>query len=276
MKFTGERFIPGISGQIEIEHLNRYYFVINQIDLSDLVVLDLASGEGYGSDLLAKFSKKVIGIDISTEIIEHAKSKYIRSNLTFLVGDAVNIPLPDHSIDVFVSFETIEHHASHPEMMDEIKRVLKPKGILFISSPDKYYYSDLPQYKNEFHIKELYYEDFKSLIYRYFKNSIFFSQKIFVGSIITLDEDEFLYKKPLIVERNGTSYQFIPTYNIAIGTDSPDFFLKYQQILLKESDYFITKADLDKAVISVRNTRSFRIANIFLAPFRYLFKLLSL
>ena len=46
LPWTGERFIPGFPGQIELEHLNRYYFVNSQVDLKEKVVLDIASDEG--------------------------------------------------------------------------------------------------------------------------------------------------------------------------------------------------------------------------------------
>ena len=270
MKFTGERYLPEQSGQIEIEHLNRYYFALNQIDLADKIVLDLASGEGYGSSLLAQYSKHVTGIDISVEAIEYAKSKYIKNNLKFLVGDAINIPLEDHSIDVVVSFETLEHHDKHKEMIDEIKRVLKSEGILIMSSPDKYYYSDLPKYVNEFHVKELYYEEFKYLITSYFKKTYFFGQNIFIGSVITSDATESEYRKPLIVENNGNTFEFTPIYNVAIGTDSPIYYPKYQQVLYKGSDDFVTKEDINLAVKAVRNSKSYKIGNSIIAPFRLL------
>ncbi len=264
MNFSGERFIPGLSGHLQLEHLNRYYFVIKQIDLSNKIVLDLASGEGYGSDLLAYYSKQVIAVDISSETIKHAKSKYVKNNLTFLIGDAVNIPLSDHSIDVFVSFETIEHHDKHVEMLNEIKRVLKPDGILVMSSPDKYYYSDKPNYKNEFHIKELYYDDYKYLINSYFTRSIFYSQKIFVGSIIVLDENSQGYKKPLIVENDGKSYEFTPVYNIAIATDNNDYNPIYQAVLYKESDCILTNND----ILSILNSKTYKLGNFFIKPLR--------
>jgi SAM-dependent methyltransferase len=274
MKFTGERFIPGLPGQIQPEHLNRYYFVINQIDLTGLVVLDLASGEGYGSDLLAKYSKHVYGVDISLEAIAHSKSRYNKENLDFLIGDAIKIPLPGHSIDIVVSFETIEHHDKHNEMFSEIKRVLKPNGVLVMSSPDKYFYSDLPDYNNEFHIKELYYEDFKKLINGYFNKSFFFCQKIFVGSIITLDEGNQLYRKPLVVEKDGTSNDFTPVYNVAIGTDNLDFCTIYQQILYKETDYILTDNDINFAIQSVKKSRPYKLGILISSPYRFIKKIL--
>ena len=191
--------------------------------MCDKIVLDLASGEGYGSDLLANYAKQIFGVDIDVETITHAKSKYIRNNLTFLIGEASHIPLPDNSIDVFVSFETIEHHDKHIEMLNEVKRVLKPDGTLVMSSPDRYYYSDKPTYKNEFHVKELYYDEFKCLINSFFKRTFFYSQRIFVGSIIAFDGNMDRYRKPLVMEKYGPSYELTPVYNIVIGTDRNDF-----------------------------------------------------
>ena len=52
----------------------------------------------------------------------------------------------------FVSFETIEHHNLHNEMLEEIRRVLKPNGVMIMSSPDREFYSDKTDYKNKFHV----------------------------------------------------------------------------------------------------------------------------
>ena len=76
----------------------------------------------------------------------------------------LKIPLDDDSVDLVISFETIEHHDKHHEMMAEIRRVLAPEGILMLSSPDKKYYSDIPKFQNSYHIKELYFEEFKDLV----------------------------------------------------------------------------------------------------------------
>jgi 2-polyprenyl-3-methyl-5-hydroxy-6-metoxy-1,4-benzoquinol methylase len=64
--------------------------------------------------------------------------------------------LNNDSIDLLVIFDTIEHRDEHQAMMTEIKRVLRPEGILIISSPDKMEYSILPNYHNPFHVRELF------------------------------------------------------------------------------------------------------------------------
>ncbi len=112
-------------------------------------------------------------------------SKYIRSNLQFKQGAADSIPLPDASVDIVVSFETLEHHDKHEEMYSEIKRVLRKNGVLIISTPNKHFFSDTTSHRNEYHIKELYLNEFINLNNKYFRKTQFFSQKFALGSLIT-------------------------------------------------------------------------------------------
>ncbi|MDH5699723.1 MAG: class I SAM-dependent methyltransferase, partial [Nitrospirota bacterium] len=155
LPWTGERFVPGVIGDIELEHLHRYYLARELAIGKD--VLDIASGEGYGSALLAEVARTVVGVDASEEVIRYASERYQRSNVQFKHGVCRHIPLPDASVDLIVSFETIEHHDEHHEMMREFVRVLRPDGLVLISSPDKAEYSDRPQFANAFHVKELYF-----------------------------------------------------------------------------------------------------------------------
>lgn len=166
--WTGERLETFIKSRDAIEHLHRYSLALEYI--KGKVVVDIASGEGYGSNLMSKVANHVYGVDIDNAAIENAKNKYIKNNLEFLNGSADNIPIASNSVDVVVSFETIEHHDKHDEMMLEIKRILKEDGLLIMSSPDKKFYSDTRNYKNEFHVKELYKDEFNNLIAKYFNN----------------------------------------------------------------------------------------------------------
>jgi 2-polyprenyl-3-methyl-5-hydroxy-6-metoxy-1,4-benzoquinol methylase len=220
LEYTGERFIPEERGKIELEHVHRYIFA------SDLVkgktVLDIACGEGYGSDLLAGFASNVIGVDISNEAIIHAKEKYKKANLEYKQGSCDAIPLVDSSIDVVVSFETIEHHDKHEAMLSEIKRVLKPSGILIISSPEKHEHTDILGYNNPYHVKELYRHEFDNLISRYFKNMEYYGQRVIYGSaILKEDSPSFIHITDI---NNATSLKSSdlrqPLYIIAIATDS--------------------------------------------------------
>jgi ubiquinone/menaquinone biosynthesis C-methylase UbiE len=185
MKFTGERLTSQIAEYWAVEHLHRYALTFNHIDKK--TVVDIASGEGYGSYLMSKYAESVVGIDISDEAVYYAQNKYSAGNLKYVLGSAFKIPLDDNSVDVVVSFETIEHHDQHEEMMLEIKRILKNDGLLIISSPDRLNYSEIPEYANPFHVKELYFEEFRDLLVKHFTNNIFFRQKSVIGSLLVSD-----------------------------------------------------------------------------------------
>jgi glycosyltransferase involved in cell wall biosynthesis/ubiquinone/menaquinone biosynthesis C-methylase UbiE len=179
---SGERYLPSMHGTIELEHLHRYLFAKHYV--GGKRVLDIACGEGYGSSILSQSAAKVIGVDISQEAVAHATSKYPGSNLEFRYGSCQEIPLDEASVDVVISFETIEHHAEHDEMMSEIKRVLTPGGLLIMSCPDKLEYSDSTNYSNPFHVKELYKHEFKSLLEKNFKHQQLAGQRVLYGSAI--------------------------------------------------------------------------------------------
>jgi GT2 family glycosyltransferase/glycosyltransferase involved in cell wall biosynthesis/SAM-dependent methyltransferase len=184
MKFTGERFVPGEKGQIRFEHLHRYAWTLALARGKD--VLDIASGEGYGSAMLSAVAKSVIGVDVSAEAIEHARDQYSsRANLQFALGDAASIPLAVGSVDLVVSFETIEHHARHQEMICEIVRVLRPGGTLVISSPNRPVYSEKFRQRNEFHVRELDFDELDKLLRPHFAQIRYFGQRLTVGSVLT-------------------------------------------------------------------------------------------
>ena len=131
MKVTGERFMPDYPGDWSPEHYHRYFLARELVEGKR--VLDIASGEGYGSAILAQLAKHVTGVDISQKAVDAARDKYKKDNLDYVCGSVTAIPLPDHSVDMVVSFETIEHLTEQTEMLAEIRRVLIPEGILVIS-----------------------------------------------------------------------------------------------------------------------------------------------
>lgn len=219
LEATGERFLPGeMQGSIVLEHLHRYIFACQLVQ--DKVVLDIASGEGYGSFYLAKFARRVIGVDIAEEAVDHAKVKYIRANLAYQTGSCTAIPLADGAVDVIVSFETIEHHAEHEAMMRELKRVLRPGGLVVISSPDKLEYSDKPSFKNPYHVKELYFNEFQSLIEAHFMNSQFYGQRVLLGStLLNQNDPQNIIFYQLDSELDPEPSMPMPLYWVAIASD---------------------------------------------------------
>lgn len=171
MKFTGERFIPDseLGHEIEIEHFQRYYSIKDLV--KNKIVIDAACGDGYGSFIMSEEAAKVYGIDISEEAIKSASLKYKRKNLSFINASIEKLPFDDNSVDIIVSFETIEHVDSNLQnkFLKEVRRVLKEDGIIVISTPDKKVYSDKYNYTNKFHVNEFYKEEFIKFLNKEFK-----------------------------------------------------------------------------------------------------------
>ncbi|HEY9404463.1 MAG TPA: methyltransferase domain-containing protein [Pyrinomonadaceae bacterium] len=188
MEYTGERFMPHLSGEIKYEHLHRYVLAQELVRGKD--VLDIACGEGYGAALMSATARTVVGVDIDAAVVEHARRKYApHKNLLFRDGSCASIPLPDGSVDVVTSFETIEHHDKHQEMMREIRRVLRPEGVLIISSPNRPVYTELYGSSNPFHVKELDYHEFTDLLKEHFRHVNVYGQKLEAGSFVFPVED---------------------------------------------------------------------------------------
>jgi ubiquinone/menaquinone biosynthesis C-methylase UbiE len=183
LEFDGERFIPGVRGGIWIEHWHRYHFAAPCV--AGRRVLDVACGEGYGSALLARHAASVVGVDVAAAAVEHASRTYgAAANLRFLEGSCTALPLPDASIDVAVSFETVEHIEGQEAFVDELARVLVPGGLLLLSCPNKAEYSDRRHFTNEFHVKELYRAELEALLSRRFPHLAWFGQKPTFFSVI--------------------------------------------------------------------------------------------
>ncbi|MFG1416763.1 glycosyltransferase [Xanthobacter sp. V0B-10] len=182
LDWTGERMILGISGQVEVEHLHRY-FLARQM-CRGLDVLDVASGEGYGSALLSQAARSVVGVEVDPAAVEHARSAYAAANLRFEQGRAQAIPLDDQSVDCVVSFETIEHFYEQEQFLSEIRRVLRPGGFLLMSSPNRDIYSPFGLVPNPHHVRELTHDEFAALLNANFRQVRLFGQRPLIGSII--------------------------------------------------------------------------------------------
>lgn len=269
-KSTGERLEFFDFSDVTVEHLHRYAIANDFVE--GKVILDIASGEGYGSYILSNKALEVIGVDIDIESVQNAKEKYLKDNLRFIVGNADNIPVESNSIDIVVSFETIEHHDKHEEMFLEIKRVLKDDGILIMSSPDKKYYSDLTGQYNPFHVKELYFKEFKELVNKsfqftkyYYQNSFNFNS--FISSFESINKFKVFYG-----DEHGLKDESIePLYNIVIASEVDDYsicdsFFNGTQITKRANDRFeqIIKSNL---TLEWKKSNTFKIGNFIIFPF---------
>lgn len=219
LEFTGERFTPECVREMAYEHWHRYAFAACLV--ADRVVLDAACGEGYGSHLLSASARHVTGIDIDPEAVEHARKRYGSDRLAFECASCLALPLADDSVDVVVSFETLEHLAEHDELMVEFRRVLKPEGFLLMSSPDRKTYSDETGYKNPFHVRELYRDEFEQLLRAHFPAFSLYGQKLlFVSALWSLDGQGRAQWLSDQTERTTTEPAWPPLYYIAAAAAS--------------------------------------------------------
>lgn len=276
--WTGERYLPFVRGDIELEHLHRYAFARDLATQKE--VLDIACGEGYGSYLLAGVAKRVVGVDVSAEAIRHGQSRYAIDNLEFRQGECSRIPLEDSSVDMVVSFETIEHHDQHEVMLAEIKRVLRPDGMLVMSTPERELLHRVNEQRNEFHVKELSLPEFSRLLARHFRNTAMFGHRVRHGSLmapiaITQGAEGFCFysgnadsiaatfhgPEPLFLVALASQVDLpVPTVSFFDGTDY--FHLKAaadQRVLTAQRDALAADVARIKATVSWRVTKPLRL-----------------
>ncbi len=278
MNNTGERQHSETIDRYAIEHLHRYAFAMQYIQGKDII--DIASGEGYGANLMCSVAKSVIGVDISEEAVRFANTKYKTPNVSYKQGSATQIPLPDSSIDVVVSFETIEHHDQHDEMMQEIKRILKPDGFLIMSTPQK---AEDGIIRHPYHVKELYFEEFKELVNKYFSQTHFVFQKSnFISIISTNQNSNFLEYSGNFTTISQQSTIAKPMYNIVIaGNGAIPFptnscFNGAEVWKQMENDYWTVIHEnnrLLKSLNEIQHSLSFKIGRVVLFPLSILKKI---
>jgi GT2 family glycosyltransferase len=223
--FTGERMTGAAQGQIEIEHLHRYFLAREMA--RGLRVLDIACGEGYGAELMAQVAESVLGVDVSEEAVRFAERNYRRPNLSFRQGDGRAIPLPDASVDLVASFETLEHFYEHEAFLAEIRRVLRPGGVLLLSTPDRDVYSPDGRPANAFHVRELDQPEFMALVSGRFRHVTLYGQRPMVGSAILPIAGAPAMGAALSFDRRGEAHFEAqqgfarPLYLLAACSDAP-------------------------------------------------------
>jgi SAM-dependent methyltransferase len=117
-------------------------------------VLEAGCGEGYGADLIAGVARRVIALDYDEAAVAHVRARYPR--VEALHGNLAELPLAGASVDVVVNFQVIEHLWDQAQFVGECARVLRPSGLLMVSTPNRITFSpgrDTPV--NPFHTREL-------------------------------------------------------------------------------------------------------------------------
>ncbi len=168
---------------MESEHRGRYLWAA---DLADgLAVLDAGCGTGYGSEIIAAAgARRVVGLDISQEAIDYARSSSSQAASEFQVGGLHELPFEDESFDLAVCFEVIEHVEEQSRAIAELRRVLKPSGVLAISSPNR----DVYPPGNPHHVHEFVPEELEQALRVEFTNVRLYRQSPWLTAAIFDDE----------------------------------------------------------------------------------------
>ena len=154
LPLTGERTVPGLAE--ENYWFRRHEVVYERLAArcAGLDVLEAGSGEGYGADLLAGVARRVVGLDYDDSAVAHVRARYPRVEM--VQGNLADLPLHDGEVDVVVNFQVIEHLWDQGRFVAECARVLRPAGVLLMSTPNRITFSpgrDTPI--NPFHTREL-------------------------------------------------------------------------------------------------------------------------
>jgi 2-polyprenyl-3-methyl-5-hydroxy-6-metoxy-1,4-benzoquinol methylase len=134
LALTGERTLPDVPEENYWfqRHLVVYRWIARQV--AGLRVADLACGEGYGSDVLARAgAAAVVGVDANPEAHEHARLRYARDGLRFA---RTLVETFDEPCDAIVFLQTIEHVTNPGEILDRFRTLVGTGGVVFVSTPN--------------------------------------------------------------------------------------------------------------------------------------------
>ena len=178
-----ERFDPATgSGTLTAsEHYLRYAWAAQLAPNRE--ILDAGSGTGYGARILAEAGAvRVVGAEIADEVVEAARTQ--NPALDFVVADVHGLPFDDASFDLVTCFEVIEHLEGRSAVLAELKRVLRPDGILLVSSPNRAAYPE----GNPHHVFEYLPAELRAEVGAVFLNVALYRQDAWLASMITSDE----------------------------------------------------------------------------------------
>jgi SAM-dependent methyltransferase len=135
LELTGERTLPDVP--LENYWFRRHLAVYEWIGAGTIGqrVLDMACGEGYGSEVLSRTASSVVGVDANPEAHEHAALRYRRENLRFERGIVESHGEPG-SFDAVVFLQTIEHVQDAQAVLEHFRGVLAPGGVAYVSTPN--------------------------------------------------------------------------------------------------------------------------------------------
>lgn len=180
--------------------------------LNELSLLNVGGSTGIIDNYLAGHFARVTGVDIDEKAIAHARENFSAANLSFEVGDAMNLPYEDSSFDVIISSHIYEHVPDAGRMMDEIHRVLKNDGVCYFAGCNRIMWNE-PHYNLPLlsviptFLAHLYVKVFRGEDHYYERHLSYWGLRKLVSRFVLQD-----YTRKTITEqqRFGTEYMLEP------------------------------------------------------------------
>ena len=165
LELTGERTLPDVPAENYWfrRHLAVYEWIAERS--AGLEMVDMACGEGYGTDVLARSARRVTGVDANPDAYEHARAKYTRPGVRF-VRDLIETYV--QPCDAVVFLQTIEH-VKQPEQVLSHFKAMAP--TVYVSTPNVLTLAPEGADKsdNPWHVREYRAREFRSLCERVFE-----------------------------------------------------------------------------------------------------------
>jgi SAM-dependent methyltransferase len=160
LTLTGERTLPDVPEENYWyrRHLAVYQWIAERV--AGLRVVDLACGEGYGADVLARTAADVVGVDANPDAYEHARLRYRRANLRFERGLVEQF---DSECDAIVFLQTIEHVEEPGSLLE---RMAASAPVAYVSTPNRLTLAPPGANKsgNPWHLREYTPDEYRALV----------------------------------------------------------------------------------------------------------------
>jgi ubiquinone/menaquinone biosynthesis C-methylase UbiE len=210
---TTEWVIPHQRGEWErldnyliyLRHLASYRFAQSMAE--GRRVLDLGCGTGYGAILIAERANEVVALDLAPHAL--SAQKHTAATAKFAAGDSLQLPFRAEAFDLIVSFQVIEHIWDEIRYLDEVRRVLAPRGLFLVSTPNKRLrLLPLQPPFNPYHVREYDYRSLKRVLNKRFEEVSIWGLR---GTPrIMAVEQERLRKNPVKVYMKLISSRILP------------------------------------------------------------------
>ena len=229
LPLTGERTLPDVPEENYWyrRHLAVYEWIAERV--GGRRVVDMACGEGYGSDVLARRAASVVGVDANPEAHEHARLRYARPNLRFERDLVEGFAEP---CDAVVFLQTIEHVQDAGAILDHFRSMLSTGGVAYVSTPNLLTLAPPGAEKsdNPWHVREYRAEEFRRLCEGHFPRvevlGLFHARKL------RAHELALRFGWDAVHERLGLTERFYDRFTPAISA----------------SDFRLRDGDLDRAL----------------------------